>query len=118
MSVTVRELSREERLAIRKLVTEMCANYHREYGCLPLDGACYMLLKIQTGGYCRYFREAVLPLNPTLEAALTGGPVGLRSCALCGQPFPASGKQAYCSANCATKAHRRQQRKHMRKKRG
>ena len=32
-----RELTRDERKGIRKLVTEMCANYDREYGCLPLS---------------------------------------------------------------------------------
>lgn len=37
-----RELSRDERKGIRKLVTEMCANYDRDYGCLPLDCECYM----------------------------------------------------------------------------
>ena len=36
----------------------MCANYDREYGCLPLDCECYMLGKCWTGAYCRYFREA------------------------------------------------------------
>lgn len=29
-----RELTRQERSAIRKLVTSLCANYDREYGCL------------------------------------------------------------------------------------
>lgn len=53
-----RELTRDERKGIRKLVTEMCANYDREYGCLPLDCECYMLGKCWTGAYCRYFREA------------------------------------------------------------
>ncbi len=114
----VRELTRDERDAIRKLVVKCCANYHREYGCLPLDGECYMLLKIFTGAYCRYFTAAVLALDAALEAALAGGVVGMRSCTLCGKPFPARGRQIYCSAACATKAHRRQQRKHMRKKRG
>lgn len=38
-----RELTREEKRAIRKLVFSLCANYDREYGCLPLDGPCYML---------------------------------------------------------------------------
>ena len=36
-----RELTREEKRAIRKLVFSLCANYDREYGCLPLDGPCY-----------------------------------------------------------------------------
>ena len=30
-----RELTRAERTAIRKLVTSMCANYDKDYGCLP-----------------------------------------------------------------------------------
>ena len=46
-----RELTREEKRAIRKLVFSLCANYDREYGCLPLDGPCYMLGKCWTG--CR-----------------------------------------------------------------
>ncbi len=118
MSGKIRELSREERLAIRKLVTEMCANYQREYGCLPLEGACYMLLKIHTGLYCRYFREAVLPLNPTLEAAITGGDMDVRPCAVCGEPFPARNNHAYCSPSCAVKARKRRQREYMRKRKG
>ena len=32
-----RELTREEKAAIRRLVISMCANYDRECGCLPLD---------------------------------------------------------------------------------
>ena len=65
-----RELTRDEKKKIRSLVTGMCANYDRESGlCLPLDCACYMLHKCWTGAYCRYFREAVLPLNPELQAA-------------------------------------------------
>ena len=78
----MRELTREEKAAIRSLVTKWCANYDREMGCLPLDCECYMLGKCWTGAYCRYFREAVLPLNPALEAALTDGPApDLRPCA-------------------------------------
>ena len=44
-----RELTREEKRSIRKLVFSLCANYDREYGCLPLDGPCYMLGKCWTG---------------------------------------------------------------------
>ena len=85
-----RELTREEKAAIRSLVVKWCANYDRECGCLPLDCECYMFGKCWTGAYCRYFREAV----------------------------PPDRRQAYCSAACAKKAHRRQQREYMRKKRG
>ena len=70
-----RELTREEKKKIRALVTKWCANYDKEYGCLPLECECYMFGKCWTGAYCRYFREAVLPLDPALEAALlTEGP--------------------------------------------
>ncbi len=116
MSGEPRKITVAERAAIRKLVISMCANYDRDYGCLPLDGECYMLLKVYTGEYCRYFRAAVLPLAPALEAALTVGPV--RLCSICGQPFPQSGKQAYCSELCAADAQRKRNREFMRKNRG
>ena len=115
-----RELTREEKAAIRSLVVKWCANYDRECGCLPLDCECYMLGKCWAGAYCRYFREAVLPLDPALETALlTEGPrPDFKVCPVCGGPVPPDRRQAYCSAACAKKAHRRQQREYMRKKRG
>ena len=113
-----RELTRAERTAIQKLVKDLCANYDNKYGCLLLDGACYMFGKYWTGAYCKYFSEAVLPTDPHMEAKLTGGGnTETRLCAVCGEPFPASGRQAYCSNVCAGKVQRRQQREHMRKKR-
>jgi len=86
-----RELTREEKAAIRSLVVKWCANYDRECGCLPLDCECYMLGKCWTGAYCRYFREAVLPLDPALEAALlTEGPrPDFKVCPVCGRPVSA-----------------------------
>ena len=97
-----------------------CVLYDREYGCLPLDSDCYMLGKCWTGSYCRYFRESVLPLDPALEASLMSeGPrPDFKICPVCGGPVPPDRRQAYCSAACAKKAHRRQQREYMRKKRG
>ena len=115
-----RELTREEKAAIRSLVAKWCANYDREYGCLPLDCECYMLGRCWTGALCRYFREAVLPLNPVLEAALTtqGPRPDFKICPVCGGAVAPDRRQAYCSEACALKAHRRQQREYMRKKRG
>ena len=102
-----RELTRDEKKKIRSLVTGMCANYDRESGlCLPLDCACYMLHKCWTGAYCRYFREAVLPLNPEL-----------RACAVCGKAFLPEGRQAYCSDACKAEGNRRKSRERMRKMR-
>ena len=113
-----RELTRAERSAIQKLVKELCANYDNKFGCLLLGGSCYMYGKYWTGGYCKYFSEAVLPADPLLEAMLTGGGnAKTRRCAVCGEAFPANRRQAYCSNVCAGKAQRGQQREHMRKKR-
>lgn len=114
-----RELTRHERVAIRKLVTAMCANYDSDYGCLPLDyGGCYMLDKWWTGAYCKYFQNAVLPLDPKLEAILLGREAPqMDACVVCGKPFAPEGKQAYCSPACADTARRKRQRGYMRKRR-
>ena len=114
------ELTRDEKKKIRTLVTGMCANYDRESGlCLPLDCACYMLHKCWTGAYCRYFREAVLPLNPELQASLTTEGISpeLRACAVCGKAFLPEGRQAYCSDACKAEGNRRKSRERMRKMR-
>ena len=112
-----RELTHSEKRAIRALVTKWCANYDRDVGCLPLDCECYMLGKCWTGVLCRYFREAVLPLDPALEATLlTAGPMpGYKACPICGRPVPLDGRQTYCSAACAGIALRRQKRDYMRR---
>lgn len=67
-----RELTRTEKAAIRRLVSKWCANYDRDCGCLPLDCECYMFGKCWTGAYCRYFREAVLPLDPAAGGCAAG----------------------------------------------
>ena len=43
MSNNYRELTGREKQRIKKLVTSLCANYDKEYGCLPLDCDCPML---------------------------------------------------------------------------
>lgn len=98
-----RELTRTEKTAIRRLVSKWCANYDRDCGCLPLDCECYMFGKCWTGAYCRYFREAVLPLDPALEAALLAeGPrPDFKACPVCGRAVAPDGRQTYCSASCA-----------------
>ncbi len=66
-----RELTRQEKAAIRSLVKRWCANYDKDIGCLPLDAPCYMLGKCWTGLIAATFRSAVLPLDPVLERSLT-----------------------------------------------
>jgi predicted nucleic acid-binding Zn ribbon protein len=115
-----RELTREERAAIRKLVTSLCANYDYEYGCLPLDGPCFMFGKWWTGGLCKYFRAAVLPDDPALEAALTGRDVSVsqKVCPVCGTVYIPVTSQAYCSAPCRVKGQREADRRRKKNRRG
>ena len=44
-----RELTRQEKAAIRSLVKRWCANYDKDIGCLPLDCECYMLVLDEIG---------------------------------------------------------------------
>ena len=112
-----RELTREEKVAIRALVVKWCANYDREYGCLPLDCECYMLGKCWTSGYCRYFREAVLPVDPALESAITGEDTSLKqkTCPVCGRAYLPTTSQAYCSDSCRAFARRKSERERKRR---
>lgn len=113
-----RELTRDERRGIHKLVAGLCANYDKDYGCLPLDCPCYMLGKYWTGAYCRYFVSAVLPTEPLLQASiLDETPDNVRPCAICGREFLPEGKEVYCSGACAGQARNERQRNYMRKRR-
>lgn len=114
-----RELTRDERRDIRKLVAGLCANYDAGYClCLPLDCPCYMLGKWWTGCLCRYFAAAVLPTDPLLNASLQNEtPDSLRLCAVCGRAFIPEGKEVYCSAVCQDEGNRRKSRARMQKMR-
>ena len=102
-------MNRSERATIRKLVTELCANYDsQDKICLPLDSPCYMLNKWWTGAYCRYFEKAVLPVDAALESAITGEDTSMRQkiCPVCGKAYLPTTSQAYCSAACRVYARR------------
>lgn len=102
-----RELTGREKSRIRKLVTNLCANYDKEYGCLPLDCDCYMFgICYTNSALCRYFRNAVLPEDTELTALFNHTPT--KVCAQCGKRFPAAGKKTYCSQACAAEARRQQ----------
>ena len=106
MTKPIRELTEKERRGIRKLVTQKCANYDPEYGCLPLDCNCVMLEKVYCGNaMCRYFRESVLPNDPELNASLQG--LAAKRCKYCGKPFPANGRRIYCSDRCRNESQKK-----------
>lgn len=107
MPMTKRELTTGERRSIRKLVTGHCANYDSEYGCLLLDCECPMFgICYTNSAMCRYFRDAVLPNDPELEAALQALPT--KRCQRCGKPFPVNGRRIYCSDSCAEASRKEQ----------
>lgn len=107
MSNNYRELTGREKQRIKKLVLSLCANYDKEYGCLPLDCDCPMLgICFTNSALCRYFRKSVLPEDAGLEAVFTQTPT--THCKQCGKPFPTDGKRVYCSQHCAEEACRKQ----------
>jgi len=114
-----RELTARELQAIRRLVTSECANFDNEYGCLPLDDACYMFtIAYVNSSLCRYFRDAVLPLDPALEAVFNRQPVKpWKPCKQCGRKIPIQGRRTYCEA-CALSARKAATAARVRKHRG
>ncbi len=69
MTKTYRELTGKEKRQIKKLVVSKCANYDKEYGCLPLDCECYMFgVCYSCSRLCSCFRKAVLPEDKELQA--------------------------------------------------
>ena len=102
-----RELTAREKQAVKKLVRSTCANYDKEYGCLPLDSECYMFGICYTGSaLCKYFRSSVLPEDPKLSAAFAGA--STRNCRFCGKPFAEDRNRVYCSSRCAKEARKQQ----------
>lgn len=111
-----RELTGGEKRRIRKLVTSLCANYDKEYGCLPLDCDCYMFgICYTNSALCKYFQSSVMPNDTELEAVFNSTPTTV--CKQCGKPFPTDGKRVYCSKSCAEGARRQQTAARVRKHR-
>ena len=115
-----RELTRQEKAAIRYAGDKRwCANYDKDYW-LPAAGLRRAICwgNAGQGAYCRYFRSAVLPLDPVLERSLTVERITeTRPCPVCGRAFLPDGRQRYCSPVCAGAALREQKRAYMRRKR-
>ena len=106
----IRELTSKERRQTRNLVKTMCANYDSDYGCLMLDGDCYMFYGVAyaNSALCKWFKNAVLPLDPELERIIKGGIApDTKPCAICGRVFPIRGRQIYCSIRCAKTGRRK-----------
>lgn len=116
MTKANRELTAREKQRIKKLIVSTCANYDKEYGCLPLDCDCPMFgIYYTNSGLCTWLRGALLPTVPELQAVFESKQ--LKVCKECGKSFVAQGKRVYCSEKCTEDARRKQTAARVRKHR-
>lgn len=109
------ELTPEQRRRCNTLIKRLCANYDNG-NCIALDegDGCVCVQSISYHIYCKYFRNAVLPTEPILEADIFGNSKG-SVCGDCGIPIEKTGnKKKYCSA-CARKRHLKSKAEYQRK---
>ena len=66
-------LTPKQRQRANALIKRLCANYDNG-NCLALDDGelCVCVQSISYSLLCKYFRSAVLPAEPLLEAAILG----------------------------------------------
>ena len=101
----------------RRLVHN-CCNYDSG-NCLALDDGegCICVQRISYSLLCKWFRNAVLPMDRELEAALYHR-LAAKRCAVCGGLFfPSSNRAKYCQ-DCAGDIKRIQAAERKRKQRG
>ena len=99
-----KRLTKEQMPRVRRLVRQCCNYDHGE--CIALDdgAGCECVQAISYSLLCKWFRSAVLPLDPALELSLLGGVP--KRCANCGEAFvPGSNRAKFCPA-CG-KVHQR-----------
>ena len=84
-----KRLTKEQMPRVRKLVRQ-CCNY--DHGaCIALDdgAGCECVQAISYSLLCKWFRSAVLPLDPVLELSLLGGtPKRCENCKELSSPAP------------------------------
>ena len=98
-----------QRRRANKLIKCLCANY-QDGNCLLLDDdePCVCVQRISFSLCCNYFRAAVLPTEPILEAEILS-PANICYCQDCKKPFVPKSKrnnQKFCTA-CAKRRHRK-----------
>ena len=106
-----------QRKKANALIRKSCCNFDRG-NCIALDDGepCVCVQSISYSLCCTWFRNAVLPSNPSMYAEIMK-PKGRRRCVECGTTFQAKSNRAkYCS-DCAYKVHRRQKTASDRKRR-
>lgn len=111
-----RELPKSEKREIKTLVKQYANFRKEEQECLPLDSCCFMINKAYTGTLCKYFKNALLPLNLNLERVLTKNyDISQKKCGICGGIFNAVKNKRYCSDRCKVIAKKQVNRERARK---
>lgn len=80
------QMTGRQRYRANALIKKLCANYD-DGNCLLLDEGegCVCVQSISYSLLCRYFRNAVLPAEPSLEAEILG--THPDRCVSCGAPI-------------------------------
>lgn len=110
------QMTGRQRYRANALIKKLCANYD-DGNCLLLDEGegCVCVQSISYSLLCKYFRNAVLPADPALEAEILG--THPDRCVSCGAPIIKRGnRKKYCE-KCAGTAYKRQQAEYARKRR-
>ena len=91
-------LTDEQLTAVKKLVKK-CCNYYQGM-CMALDGGdgCPCVQSFSYSLICKWFRNAVLPLDPVLERKLRNEP--LKKCERCGQEIVVTSNHTKFCAEC------------------
>ena len=109
-------LTPKQRQRANALIKRLCANYDNG-NCLALDDGepCACVQSISYSLLCKYFRKAVLPTEPLLEADILG--TRFEKCVSCSAPIIKKGnRKKYCE-KCAQRAYKAQQAEYARRKR-
>lgn len=110
-------MNAQQRRRAVKLIKHLCANY-MDGNCLLLDDGepCVCVQSISYSLCCNYFKVAVLPTEPMLEAEILD-PKHISYCKDCKRQFVKKRyNQLFCE-NCAKLRYKKQQAEYARKKR-
>lgn len=95
------QMTGRQRYRANALIKKLCANYD-DGNCLLLDEGegCVCVQSISYSLLCRYFRSAVLPADPALEAEILG--THPDRCVSCGAPIIKRGNRKSIVRNAPT----------------
>lgn len=109
-------MNEEQYRRMKTLVKECCNHDHGQCILLDRGDGCVCVQRISYSLICRWFREAVLPLDRELEIALSQR-LNEKRCAVCGRIlYQCSNRAKYCPS-CSKRIRRRKETERMRKAR-